>query len=559
MKLAAALLAAAALLLGAGPAAAQTSGGATWSLPTGPDHLVRPLHPDQKPPLRQRTAIQVSKIARAVPKVRDELAEHPGWTRDVFMKGTALWQVSFYARQRRGEPRREIAQVTVGDRSGNVVEAWTGFRVAWSMARGYEGAFGRKATALYIWIPLLILFLVPFVNPRRPLRLVHLDLLALAAFSISLGFFTDGKVETSVPLVYPPLLYLGARMLYTGLRRTPARAPEQRLHLLVPAAWLAVATVFLLGFRIGLNVIDANVIDVGYAGVIGADKLADGTELYGAFPNDNDRGDTYGPWLYWLYVPFEQALPWSGKWDDLPAAHAFAIVFDLLTVAALWLLGRRLGGARLGIALAYAWAAFPFTLYALNTNTNDAVVSFFLLAALLALARPGVRGALVAIAGLTKFAALALAPLLATVEKRVKPAVGFTVVFVVFALVAAVPAIGDLGVFWERTLAFQRDRDAPFSAWGLYGWDGAQTVVQVAAVWLAVLLAVVPRRRDVAGVAAQCAAVIIALQIAAGYWFYLYIVWFFPLVLVAVLAPRPVAAPPAEPAPSPAEREPVAA
>jgi len=363
-----------------------------------------------------------------------------------------------------------------------------------------------------------------------------------------------------VPLVYPPLLYLLGRMLYVGLRRTPPRRP-QRLHLLVPAAWLAVATVFLLAFRIGLNVVDSNVIDVGYAGVIGADKLADGTELYGAFPDDNDRGDTYGPWLYWLYVPFEQALAWSGEWDDLPAAHAFAIAFDLLCVAALWRLGRRLGVPRLGVALAYAWAAFPFTLYALNTNTNDAVVAFFLLATLLALARPGPRGALAAIAGLTKFAALALAPLLATLERRVRPTVAFTIAFVAAAAVATIPAVRELDVFWERTLAFQRERDAPFSAWGLYGWDAAQTVVQIAAVALALLLAAVPRRRDVAGVAAQCAAVILALQLAAGYWFYLYVIWFFPLVLVAVLGPRPVAAAPAVAAapPPPAEREPVAA
>ena len=32
-------------------------------------------------------------------------------------------------------------------------------------------------------------------------------------------------------------------------------------------------TLFLVGLRIGLNIIDGNVIDVGYAGVIGADKL----------------------------------------------------------------------------------------------------------------------------------------------------------------------------------------------------------------------------------------------------------------------------------------------
>ena len=65
----------------------------------------------------------------------------------------------------------------------------------------------------------------------------------------------------------------------------------------------------------------SNVIDVGYAGVIGADRIADGDALYGTFPKDNEHGDTYGPVNYVAYVPFEQVWPWSGRWDDLPAAH----------------------------------------------------------------------------------------------------------------------------------------------------------------------------------------------------------------------------------------------
>ena len=75
--------------------------------------------------------------------------------------------------------------------------------------------------------------------------------------------------------------------------------------------------------------VDGNVIDVGYAGVIGADRLAGGAPLYGAFPPDNAHGDTYGPVAYAAYVPFELLLPWSGSWDDLPAAHAAAVAFDL--------------------------------------------------------------------------------------------------------------------------------------------------------------------------------------------------------------------------------------
>ena len=40
-----------------------------------------------------------------------------------------------------------------------------------------------------------------------------------------------------------------------------------------------------------------------------------------------------------------------------------------------------------------------------------------------------------------------------------------------------------------------------------------------------------PRRRDAATLAALAAAVLIALQLAVDHWFYLYLVWFAPLVL----------------------------
>src|SRR3712207_4893493 len=140
---------------------------------------------------------------------------------------------------------------------------------------------------------------------------------------------------------------------------------------------------FLLSFRIGLNLTDSNVIDVGFSGVLGADRIMDGDPLYGDWPKVNEHGDTYGPLAYLAYIPFEQLIPWSGVWDDLPAAHAAAMVFDLLCVVLLWLLGRRAGGRTLGISLAYAWAAFPFTLYVTNTNSNDAIVPLFVLLALL--------------------------------------------------------------------------------------------------------------------------------------------------------------------------------
>ena len=45
-----------------------------------------------------------------------------------------------------------------------------------------------------------------------------------------------------------------------------------------------------------------------------------------------------------------------------------------------------------------------------------------------------------------------------------------------------------------------------------------------------------PRRKTPVQVAALGAAVLVALQLAVAHWFYLYIVWFAPFVLVALFA-----------------------
>ena len=95
---------------------------------------------------------------------------------------------------------------------------------------------------------------------------------------------------------------------------------------------------------------------------------------------------------------------------------------------------------------------------------------------------------------------------------------------------------GDLRTFWDHTIAFQAERDSPFSIWGLWsGLDGLQTAVQVGAVLLALAVAIWPRRPSLTQMAACGAAVLIALQLGVTYWFFLYVVWFFPLAMVALL------------------------
>src|SRR3954447_2109153 len=500
----------------------------TTTTQTDPNAAV-PVPDMTKPPTGRRlTGTQVQKIAEHNPVYIEEHAKYRGSYPNVYTKGPGRWQVSLWSA---GKKPKELAQLYVDDQTGAVTEAWTGFQVAWTMARGYAGAFGRKVNAPWVWIPLTILFVAPFFDWRRPLRVLNLDLLVLAAFGISVAYFNDAQIGTSVPIVYPLLVYLFGRALWIGLRRD---RPRPALRLNVPIRVLTIALVFLVGFRVTLNVVDSNVIDVGYAGVIGADRIADGTTLYGNFPKDNEHGDTYGPVNYAAYVPFEQAMPWSGRWDDLPAAHGASVAFDLLCLLLVFLVGRRIRGPDLGIMLAYAWAAFPFTLYAMDNNVNDALVGALVMCAMLATAAPLRRGVLVGLAGMAKFAPLALAPLYITQSgRRLRFAVGLAIVLALsFVFIVA---YGDPRTFAERTLGFQTSRGSPFSIWGLRDWTTAQTIVQVAAVLFAVAVAFVPRRRDLIGLSALTAAVLIALQLGITHWFYLYIVWFYGPLMVALL------------------------
>jgi hypothetical protein len=137
---------------------------------------------------------------------------------------------------------------------------------------------------------------------------------------------------------------------------------------------------------------------------------------------------------------------------------------------------------------------------------------------------------------MAKFAPLALAPLYATYTAGRRDAL--RTLLAVAAVVAGALALvlildGGLGTFWKQTVAFQADRDSPFSLWGLYDLPLLQRLVQVAAAVLAVAVAFVPRRRDAISLAALTGAVLLGLQLGVSHWFYLYVVWFLPFVLIA--------------------------
>jgi hypothetical protein len=494
-----------------------------------------------RPPVSARRAIR---IADRTPQVRAERARHPDLrTQDLtFFEGSGNWGITY------ASGGNELADVTVDGRTGAVIEAWQGTQAEWVMARGHDGYFGGTFEAWYVWLPLCLLFVAPFFDPRRPFRMLHLDLLVLlAGFGVSHYFFNRGEIGTSVPLVYPVLAYFLARLLVAGFR---PRRTGQPLVPFVPAAALVAGIVLLGGLRIGLELTEGKVGDVGYASAVGATRIQADEPLYADSGADDQHFDTYGPVNYLAYDPFVRIWEPTRQQIELPddyelaAARAAAIAFDALTILGLFLLGLQLrggrAGRRLGLALAYGWVSFPYTLFPLMSNTNDSLISALVVFALLGVSSAPARGAMIALAGAAKFAPLALAPLFASGrgEARLRSWAWFgaTCALVgVITVVPYVPADGGLKVFYDQTIGFQLTRESPFSVWGQNpGLDPLLSIAKVAAIALAVAVAFVPRRRDALQIAALGAAVLIATQLVAMHWFYLYIVWFTPFLLVAL-------------------------
>jgi hypothetical protein len=506
--------------------------------------------PDVQRYLPRVTAVQAFHTAEATSAVQIERRRHPDLRPSITIyRDSRDWGISYHS------GAHKVVDVKIDGQTGKVIDAWHGIKAAWPMARGQKGYFGKVFQSWYVWIPLCLLFVLPFFDPRRPFRLLHLDLLVLVAgFGASHFFFNRGEIGTSVPLVYPVLAYLLARLAIAGFR---PRKPGGRLIPLVPASFLVVAIVLLVGARIGLNVTSSHVGDVAWGSTIGAYRIEHGASLYKDSGVDDSHADTYGPVTYLAFVPFAKAFPptadEAAQQGDykLPAAHAAAIFFDLMTALGLFLLGTRLrrgaAGRMLGLALTFAWVSYPYTLFSLMSNTNDLLIAMLLVYALVAIASPRVRGAVLGLAAAAKFAPLALAPLFATGRggSRVHSWTFFGVAFTVVAAALVLPFIprdGGFHTFWSQTLGFQLSRESPFSIWGQNpGLDSVLTLVKIGAAAFAVAVAFVPRRRSTVQVAALGAAVLIAAQLTAIHWFYFYIVWFAPFAFVALFCEQTTA------------------
>ena len=430
-----------------------------------------------------------------------------------------------------------VADVDVSP-AGKATGVWTGPEALAPYTHGNQPGI---LTSWLILVATSVLFMLAFLDPRRLRRLALLDGLAVLAFLISYLLLGAAHLELAVWLAYPPLIYLLVRLLAVGVGRDRTAGG---LAPLLSTRVLVIGLPLLLAGRIVLSLLGHVEIDVGYESVIGAFRILHHLPIY---YNDPNHGDTYGPITYLAYVPFEQVFPWTNSLSNLHAADAAAIFFDLGTVAGLLLLGRQLRagaeGRRLGLVLAWAWAACPFTVIGLIVHTNDALISMLSVLALLVIRSPLLSGGFLGLAAAAKFSPAGLLPLLAAPRQRglrgALVCVGAFSVVVATAIFAWLPP-GGLSYFWQRTIGFQINRVDVFSPWALHpSLHPIQTVLEVFAVLLVATVAFIPRERSLTQVCALAGAVTIAIQLPATHWYYYYILWFLPFALVGLLV-RPV-------------------
>jgi hypothetical protein len=512
---------------------------------------------------------EATQIFLAKDKVRDWLDHYQRSSRMTtaeLREGDRRWRVNVFA-----GPAGEVATGLVDDASGIVVEAWTGPQVAWPLAR--DKTLGGWISRPEIWLTFCGAFLLGLANLRRPLSQRNVDLLALLSFSVPLWTFNHGHVFAGVVLTVLPLLYFLARCTFVGVtnRSTPLSASR------LPVWLLLGATVALVAFRIELNLDHSGMLDVGYAGVIGADRMMALQDPYGHFPERstgkpcgpanldgdvsdwvqangrcetaNPLGDTYGPVNYASYLPGLWIFGWSGKWDRLPAVHFTTILFDLLALLGMAAVGVRFGGLRLGATLAFAWAAYPFTQYVSSSNTNDAIMPALLVWGFWAASSDVPRGIFAALASWTKLASLIVVPLWLTYPRvrAGRRAIAFAVAFAATSLLAFwVLFLGnplhEARVFYERTFDIQFDRTSPFSPWdwgqyhiGLPDLRWLQHVLQVVLAVAALAVAFVPREKTPLQLAALTGALLVGFELLLTHWSALYIAWFFPFAALALL------------------------
>ncbi len=394
---------------------------------------------------------------------------------------------------------------------------------------------------LLIAVPWAALFVLGLVDWRRPWRVEHLDLLALAGFFPVAMLLSDDVSQAGLWLAAICLGWLFTRMLGAafGIWRMPELRPS------ISSQRLGLAILIMLLIRAG-SLAGSNISDVGQASSLGASRILHGLHLYGAvsWPGPGGlriyRPDSYGPFAYYAYIPFLAIFP------PAPAVIATllpALCFDALTLAGLHTLGRRIGGRPLAQAFVFAYLLYPFPDLSLMAETNDALIAALCVWAIVAATqRPAARGLLMAAAVLTKFLPALLALQFLGI-RRGRSRYALTLVASLAAMLAWPLITSGPAQFLGSTLGYQliqRGGGIQFSIWTFMPHVAivARPVLAAALVLLALAPMARPPVQDPRQHAALAAALLIGAQLLLGYWFCSYLTWCYPLLIIAIVQAR---------------------
>ena len=333
----------------------------------------------------------------------------------------------------------------------------------WFIPAVVGGAFTLHP--LLVAVPSAACFVLGLLDWRRPWRVEHLDLLALAGFFPVAMLLSDDLPAAGLWLAAGCLGWLFVRL--AGACHGRWRPPELRPA--ISSRWLGRALLILLLVRIG-SLAGGNIADVGQASSLGAWRLLHGLPLYGAVSWRGpggllvNRPDSYGPFAYYAYLPFAAIFPAASA---VIATLLPAVCFDALTLAGLCILGRRLGGRPLAQAFAFGYLLYPFPDLSLMAETNDALIAALCVWTIVAAGHPAARGLLMAAAALTKFLPVLLAlQFLAT--RRGRSRYAFTLVAALAAMLAWPVITCGPAAFLDSTFGYQlllRGGGVQFSIW----------------------------------------------------------------------------------------------
>lgn len=456
-----------------------------------------------------------------------------------------------------------VAQVAVSqDRVVTHAEGFSDRSVPYGDWIAYQPALLIGLAALFV--------LMAAVAPWRRLR--NLDVAAALSLIAPVVLVQKRYVDASVLAAVPGLGYLMVRCAVRALGppSTPrpsvplldALTPEWDARRRVWALRLVLAALVLVVLMITVSSREA--VDVAYAVMEGATKLIHGVLPYGHMPGDVIHGDTYPLLSYLLYTPLAAISPVGSTWSSVDLALGAAVAAAL---AVAWAVFRAAGGPwprqrsprpaeheAAGLRAALTWLAFPPLLAAVSTGTSDIVLAAMVVMAVLVWRRPGLACGLLAAGAWFKLLPLALLPSrLAPLRGRrlVRALVGIALVSL--PLVALLVALGGLGGpgAMLHAMSYQLSRGSRQSLWSVLGIQSLQPFGEAAALALIVAAAARLATRpewegETARLAALAGAVLIAVQLSANYWAFLYLVWTVPPVVMSLLSDAAPAVAPAD-------------